>query len=172
MRKDRTGKPAENRGREARARRLLFLIPAAVIALDRVTKAAAAGLAGPVTLIPGVIGLRYAENTGMAFSLFAGRSWLLGILTLLILSGGALAFRRLRPGTLALTGALLILGGGLSNAADRLFLGYVPDMIELLFVRFAVFNAADVSVCAGAFLCAISLLFRPQDWHGEEERNG
>ena len=49
-----------------------------VIALDQGSKFLAVRYlapSGPVTLIPGVLGLRYAENTGMAFSMFAGRSW-------------------------------------------------------------------------------------------------
>ena len=56
-----------------------------VIALDQGSKFLAVRYlapSGPVTLIPGVLGLRYAENTGMAFSMFAGRSWLLGLCSL------------------------------------------------------------------------------------------
>jgi lipoprotein signal peptidase len=37
---------------------------------------------------------------------------------------------------------------------DRIALGYVIDFIELTFVRFAVFNAADICVTAGAALSA------------------
>ena len=59
---------------------------------------------------------------------------------------------------------MLMLGGALGNAADRLLLGYVPDMIELLFVRFAVFNAADAALTIGCGMMLISLLLRKNDW--------
>ena len=147
----------------------IWLTLPCAIALDRFTKAAAASLTAPRVLIPGVLGLRYAQNTGMAFSLLAGRSWLLGLLTLAILAAGGLFLRRFRLGALPRFGALLVLSGGLSNAWDRFFAGYVTDMLELLFVRFAIFNVADVCVCTGAALCALSLLARPRDW---QERGG
>ena len=44
------------------------------------------------------------------------------------------------------TGCMLILGGALGNMIDRFFTGYVVDMVELLFVDFAVFNVADVAL--------------------------
>ena len=44
-----------------------------VLILDRITKELAPGLpADGFVLIPGVIGLRYAENRGLAFSLLNG----------------------------------------------------------------------------------------------------
>ena len=37
-------------------------------------------------------------------------------------------------------------------------------MIELLFVRFAVFNAADAALTIGCGMMLISLLLRKNDW--------
>ena len=47
---------------------------------------------------------------------------------------------------------------------DRLIRGFVPDMIETLFVNFPVFNVADSCLTVGCVLVMISLLCRPQDW--------
>ena len=47
-------------------------IAAAALALDQLTKALALRLTAPVTLVPGLIGLRLAANTGMAFRLLSG----------------------------------------------------------------------------------------------------
>ena len=58
----------------------------------------------------------------------------------------------------------VLAGGALGNIIDRVLYGAVTDMFELLFIRFYIFNVADVGVVAGAILCGISLLFRPQDW--------
>ena len=57
---------------------LLILL---TLALDRFTKALAVALPDERTLIPGVLRWIYAENTGMAFSLFSGQSWMLGVVS-------------------------------------------------------------------------------------------
>ena len=70
-------------------------IAAAVFLADRITKLFAERfLRSAVTLIPGVLGLRPARNTGMAFSLLSGHPVLLGILSLGILTGAFLALRK------------------------------------------------------------------------------
>ena len=104
----------------------------------------------------------------MAFSLLSGRPWLLGVLSALVLVAGALVLRQFRLDRLTRTGCMLILGGALGNMIDRFFTGYVVDMVELLFVDFAVFNVADVALTAGCVLLGFSLLFRPEAWKKAE----
>ncbi|MBQ9253100.1 MAG: signal peptidase II [Clostridia bacterium] len=115
-------------------------------------------------LIPGVLDLYPARNTGMAFSLLSGRPWLLGLLSLGVIVGAFFFLRRkaLRP--LCWVGLMMMLGGAVGNLADRLITGFVPDMIELLFVRFAIFNLADVALVVGCLLVMIDL-FRGEE-HG------
>ena len=72
--------------------------------------------------------------------------------------------RGMRLSGLAPVAVSLMAGGALGNLLDRLLLGYVQDMFELLFMRFYIFNLADVGVVCGAVLCGVSLLFRPGDW--------
>ena len=48
--------------------------------------------------------------------------------------------------------AVLVLGGGIGNLIDRVLNGEVVDYINLLFMRFAVFNFADICVCVGVAL--------------------
>ena len=45
------------------------------------------------------------------------------------------------------------------NLIDRALLGYVTDMFETLFMRFAVFNVADICVVCGAVLAVIYYLW-------------
>ena len=111
-------------------------------------------------LIPGILGLYPARNTGMAFSLFSGKPWLLGLLSLALIAGAFLLLKDQPLSGLTRTGLMMMLGGGAGNLADRLLTGYVPDLFEFLFVRFAIFNVADVFLVAGCGLILADLLRR------------
>ena len=136
-----------------------WAVAAVVFIADRTTKMLAPGIPknGQV-LIPEVIGLRYAENRGIAFSLLSGAPWVLGVVSLLIMAAAFLFLRgkQLRP--LALIGLMMMLGGAVGNMVDRFVHGFVPDMIEVLFMEFAIFNVADTFLCIGCGLVIISLL--------------
>lgn len=71
-----------------------WAVAAAVFIADRVTKILAPGIPeNGVVLIPGVIGLRYAENRGIAFSLLSGAPWALGVVSLLIIAAAFFCLR-------------------------------------------------------------------------------
>ena len=136
-----------------------WAVAAAVFIADRVTKILAPGIPeNGVVLIPGVIGLRYAENRGIAFSLLSGAPWVLGMVSLLIIAAAFFCLRGKKLQPLALTGLMMMLGGATGNMVDRFVHGFVPDMIEVLFVNFAIFNVADTFLCIGCGLVIISLL--------------
>lgn len=115
-------------------------------------------------LIPGVIGLKPARNTGIALGLFQGNAVLIAGVSLALAGLCFLLLRGTRVTGMGRFGLSLIAGGALGNLWDRLMLGSVRDMFEFLFVDFYVFNAADAAVVAGVALCAFSLFFRSQDW--------
>ena len=141
-------------------KKVFWIIPVVVFTLDRVTKILALKIPeGGTVLIPGVIGLRYGENRGIAFSLLSGVPWLLGILSLLLIIGGFLFLRKKKLPDLIWIGLMMMLGGAAGNMVDRFFTGYVPDMIEFLFVNFAVFNVADAFLCVGCALVILRILF-------------
>lgn len=151
-------------------------IAALALVLDQLTKLWARGLGDArLVLIPGVVGLRYAENTGMAFSLLSGQPWMLGVLSAALIVLGALMLRHYRLGLLPSVAAMLILGGAAGNMLDRLLRGYVVDMVETLFIQFPIFNLADACLTVGCALMAWSLIFMPKDWsenkHGDTEGN-
>ena len=135
-----------------------------VLAADQAVKYLACRLRATFTLIPRVLAFTYAENTGMAFSLLSGRSWLLGLISAAVIVLGLLALRRYRLGPLPSVAAMLMLGGAAGNMIDRLLHGYVVDMFEVLLFRFAIFNVADAALTVGCVLMAASLLFNPKDW--------
>ena len=141
-----------------------------VLVLDRITKELAGGIpAEGITLIPGLVGLRYAENKGIAFSLLSGAPRLMGLLSLALIAGGFLWLRKKEIAPFPLTGLALMAGGAAGNMLDRLIRGFVPDMIETLFISFPVFNVADSCLTVGCALVMISLLFRGKDWEKVKE---
>ena len=135
-----------------------WLMGLAVVA-DQATKWAVRRWPGRRELIAGVLCCRPVRNSGMAFSLFAGRGWVLTALTAAIVAG-LTAWLLMKPDEPRLTraGFWLIAGGGLGNLIDRLAFGAVTDFLELEFTRFAIFNVADVCVCTGAALAALGML--------------
>ena len=145
-----------------RKKTIFWVIVIIVLIIDRITKELAGGIPPEgITLIPGVIGLRYAENVGAAFSMLSGAPRLLGVLSLVLIVGGWLWLRKKEIAPFPLTGLALMAGGAAGNMFDRLIRGYVPDMIEALFVNFPVFNAADSCLTVGCVLLMVSILARP-----------
>ena len=69
-----------------------------------------------------------------------------------------LAFYILAAAAAVLTVMQLILGGGVGNLIDRVLNGVVVDYINVLFMRFAIFNFADICVCVGVGLLMLAVL--------------
>ena len=131
-----------------------------VLAADQITKYLARRMEAPRTLIPGILQLRCVWNDGVAFSLLRSSPLLLTALSAAALATVYLLIRKQLNQTLTAAGFCLLLGGAVSNQLDRLLFSRVTDMIELLFVRFAVFNVADIAVVIGVGLLAWSLIFQ------------
>ena len=135
-------------------------IAAAVFIADRMTKILAPRIPEDgQALIPGVLGLRYAENRGIAFSMLSGMPWVLGLVSLVIIAAVFFFLRGKKLRAMTLAGLMMMLGGAAGNMLDRFMHGFVPDMIEVLFMQFAVFNVADMFLCIGCGLVILQLLF-------------
>ncbi|MCL2563235.1 MAG: signal peptidase II [Oscillospiraceae bacterium] len=103
--------------------------------------------------IPGVLQLTYAQNTGMAFGFLAGHSWIPIVLTPLILGGlGVIVVKNMFPCKVQRLALVAIMAGGLANWVDRLAYGFVVDMFEPVFMRFAIFNLADAFITVGGIV--------------------
>lgn len=134
-----------------------------IIAFDQITKYfASLKLAdGSVAkFIPGVVQFKYAENTGMAFSMLSGARWVFIALTVVVCVGVFYYLFSNRCKSLWLYWSLgVILSGGIGNLIDRIRFGYVVDFIEPTFVNFAIFNIADCAVTCGAVVLVGYLLY-------------
>ena len=117
----------------------------------------------PVEILGGLIHLSLLRNSGAAFSLGSGYTWVFPLVTLVVITWIGFLTRKLRslPWALALG---LVLGGALGNLGDRLFRapgvfhGHVVDMISLFAPygeKFAVFNIADSCLSVGVVLAVL-----------------
>ena len=138
---------------------IFAVLGAALLALDQWLKAYVTanipqGQAQP--LVPGLVELRTVHNYGAAWSSFSGQRWLLVAVTCCIVAAVAvLLARRVVRHPLGVAACTMIISGGIGNIVDRVRLGYVVDMFNLLFMEYPVFNVADIFVVCGAVLGAV-----------------
>lgn len=114
---------------------------------------------GAITLLPGIVELRYYLNDGMAFSMLAGKQTLLIAMTsiMLVCVLALLLLRKMNPWERV--SWMLILGGGVGNLIDRVLNGEVVDYINVLFMNFAVFNFADICITTGVIMLMLWVVY-------------
>lgn len=125
---------------------------------------------GHVTLIPGVLELTNIHNNGAAFSILQhAPHWIFVIFTVVFAAIAVFCLRRnVVHGKIGRWSVVLVLAGAVGNCIDRILSGYVVDMFNFLFVRFAVFNLADIFiVVAGIALCLHVIFYRGDGSEGE-----
>ena len=107
-------------------------------------------------LIPGI----FTNNSGAAWSMFAGHTWfLLSVTIVVMLVCIALLLKYGVKDKLMFWAMMLVLSGGLGNMIDRIFRGgEVIDFIQLDFWKsYPIFNFADCAIVIGA--CLLLLYF-------------
>jgi signal peptidase II len=148
----------------------LLLISAAVIFIDRITKALVSAripIGGAIPLIPHVLRITHWTNEGAAFSLFADSAspnrvrWSLIAFSLLAALVVLAAMIRLGNRVTLTTVALaLVFAGALGNVHDRIVYGSVVDFIEVHIFNYhwPDFNVADSAIVTGACLLLLESL--------------
>ena len=118
---------------------IFYLISLLIIIADQVTK----------------IFLTTTTNTGAAFGLFKDNVFLITVISLIIT--GAIIYYLIKSNVFVVSLWLsFLLGGAISNLIDRVFLGYVRDFINFLFIP--TFNIADMFNVIGALLLVYYLV--------------
>ena len=156
---------------------IYIVVAALLVVLDQVVKflvRTTMVLGDSMVLIPDVLGITYVQNTGAAFSSFPNATMVLAgislLVSLLLILAILLRWVRHPFGRFTL---MLLLAGAVGTLIDRAVMGYVTDMVQVLFVKFAVFNLADVFVVTGAILLVLYVIFgwdRCERVHGKRER--
>ena len=154
---------------------LLTLFAAVIAVADQITKLLVVQnipLWGHADAIPGLFSLTYVQNTGAAWSTFQGARWLFvaifAVLTVLVILEyfkKPMPFSKFERWCIA-----AIYGGGLGNIIDRIFRGFVVDMIHLDFMNFPVFNVADCFITCGCIALFVSLAFFNKEMWKDEKK--
>jgi signal peptidase II len=172
---DLEGPAAVPAGRRRQALLVLGGVGLTVLVADQITKELATnGLdpARPVELLGGLVYLSLTRNSGAAFSLLSGYTWIFPLIAVAVLTGLWLFARRLVSTPWAV-GLGLVGGGVIGNLLDRLFRapgvlhGHVVDFLSLLAPHgdaWPIFNIADTALVGGfGVIITLELLGRHRD---------
>lgn len=139
-----------------------LILAGAVILIDQLLKLLVVNtikVDGAVTVIDPLLRFVYVENKGAAFGLLENQRWIFISLTAVVILIFIIAlFRTKTKSKLFFISAGMIIGGGIGNLIDRVFLGYVIDYIQLSFFP-PVCNFADYCITAGTILFVIYIFF-------------
>ena len=122
--------------------------------------------------IPAIMQLTRVHNYGAAWASLSGKTVLLiAVTAVMMIAVAVLLIRRVVRHPLGVSACLLILGGGIGNIIDRIRLGYVVDMFDLLLFSYPVFNLADCFVVVGAILGAVYYLWIYEKFDARKKSN-
>jgi signal peptidase II len=120
----------------------------------------AVGESSPI--IPGFIEFTNIHNTGAAHGILEGYRWLFIVLTIAFTAAIiVLLSKNIIRGKFGRWTIVMVMAGGLGNCIDRIINGYVVDMFNFQFMKYPVFNVADmfISVC-GVLFCLYLIFYK------------
>lgn len=111
-----------------------------------------------IVVIPDFFDFTYLKNTGAAYGMLGGHTWLLILVSIAFMVGFVIYdILNKSNNKWYLWGVSLILGGAIGNFIDRIFLGYVRDFISIKLFSF-VFNLADLFITIGVICFVIYII--------------
>lgn len=142
-----------------------------LVCIDQITKyVAKLFLQGnePVSLIKDVLEFQYLEggNTGAAFGMFQGKTFLLGCVSLLVfivITGVFLKLSKEKDNKWLCWCLVVMAAGAIGNGIDRFVHHYVIDFIYFKLIDFPIFNVADCYVTIAAIVLFLLVLLQKED---------
>lgn len=140
-----------------------YLLAVVLVIADQIVKLwvrSAMALGETRPFIPHFIELYHLQNTGGAFSLLAGQTWMLTALSAVATVALAVCIwgDYVTTGPFSRLCVTCVLAGAAGNLIDRAAFGAVTDMFNFTFIRFGVFNVADMWVVGGVIGYCIYLI--------------
>lgn len=144
---------------------ITLLVIGCLVIIDQLSKIGASATLSngrDVLLWENVFHLSYLENRGAAFGMMQGKQWFLIIMTILVLVGIVIYFKKIpdtSSGKWMKFSFTLIIAGAIGNLIDRIFLNYVRDFLYFSLIDFPVFNFADTFVVIGVSVLLLVIIF-------------
>ena len=141
----------------------LIILVIALLGVDQWTKALVANSMSEgdtISVIGNFLHITYVRNHGVAFGMFQGKLEVISIVAIVAILGIAyFMIKKLKPEeVLSKYAYALILSGAIGNMIDRIYRGYVVDMVDFRGIWQYVFNAADVWINVGVFLLILEAI--------------
>ena len=120
------------------------------------------------SVFPNVFEFCYLEggNTGAAFGLFRGNTFLLSIISIIVffVIVGCFWYTSKKPVNKWLSFCFVLMAAGaFANWIDRFFRGYVIDFLYFKLIDFPIFNIADCYVTISAILLILLVAFSKEE---------
>jgi signal peptidase II len=150
-------------------RHLEVWLPIVIVTIDQATKAmvrASVPVHDSVTIIPGLLDITHALNSGAAFGILNGADFpyktvLIAVIATAALIGvGVYAASLSHHQLIARIGLALIIGGAAGNLIDRVLTGSVVDFVDVYWQthHFWAFNVADSAISVGVTMLILDML--------------
>lgn len=106
--------------------------------------------------------ITYVQNRGIAFGIFQGKINLISVFTVIAIMGIIYYFLKTfkKSSFLEKLAYMLIISGAIGNMIDRIFRGYVVDMIDFRGIWSFVFNMADVYINIGVAVILLDMFIK------------
>ena len=140
---------------------MMIVLTIVFLGIDIVSKLIVSNLMNvndSIMIIKDFFYITYVRNTGAAWSIFAGETLGLVIVSLIIISLIIYYILINKPKTrIEKLGYSMILGGAIGNLIDRIIYGYVIDFFDFYIFGYdyPIFNLADSFILVGVVLLVI-----------------
>lgn len=114
----------------------------------------------PVNVIGDIFRFNYATNTGAAWSMFNNYTFILDLVSVVILSVIYIYSKTFKETKRNIIAFGLVYGGILGNLINRIYNGFVIDFIDfkVFGYDYPIFNIADSAIVIGILLLIISII--------------
>lgn len=141
---------------------LVIIVVSVLLGLDLGLKYVVSSYLTTVNIIDNFFSLTYVLNDGVAFSLFASRTYLLIFIALLCLFFIIYELKNNLDDRVLSIGYSLVLAGLLGNFIDRLIDGYIVDYLsfKILGYNYPIFNFADILIVVGVIIVIVKEILK------------
>jgi len=140
---------------------MMILLVAVFLVVDIISKLIVSNLMSvydSIIVVKDFFYITYVRNTGAAWSIFADKTWLIIIISLIIIGLIVVYIYKNKPKSkIEIVGYSMILGGAIGNFIDRIVYGYVIDFLDFYIFGYdyPIFNLADSFIFVGVILIII-----------------